>query len=83
MNAYSHKASLHQIATIVLFLTVVILHNIFITTSIGYIDSPILWIMLATVYAVLIVIVYDYFKLTIGDPVDDLVLGIEKDYDKR
>jgi hypothetical protein len=56
------------------------LHNIFITTAIGFIDSSILWIMLAAIYILLLVIVYDYFKLTIGDPADDLLLGIEKGY---
>ncbi len=61
----------------------VVLHNIFITSAIGYIDSPILWIMLASIYAFLIVIVYDFFRITIGDPVDDLLLGIEKNYDKK
>lgn len=83
MNAYSHKASKHQIATIVLFLAVVVLHNIFITSALEYIDSSILWIMLASIYAFLMVIVFDFFKITIGDPADDLLLGVEKDYDKK
>ena len=39
--------------------------------------------MLASIYAFLIVIVYDFFKITIGDPADDLLLGVEKDYDKK
>ena len=39
--------------------------------------------MLASIYAFLMVIVFDFFKITIGDPADDLLLGVEKDYDKK
>lgn len=80
MNAYTQEASIEQILTIVLFVIEVAMHNIFVTSAISQQDSSILWIMLAVTYILLIVIMGDYFYLTCSDPVDDLVLGIDKGY---
>jgi flagellar basal body-associated protein FliL len=56
------------------------MHNIFVTSAIAQQDSSILWIMLAVTYILLALIIADYFFLTCSDPVDDLLLGIDKGY---
>jgi hypothetical protein len=54
------------------------MHSVFIVSSIAIFNQPILWIMLALTYILLVVMAYDYCTLTCQDPVDDLVLGIKK-----
>ena len=78
VNAYTKKCVFEQILTIVLFVIVTVLHNVFVTSSIGRQDSSILWVMLAVTYVTLIIVAIDYIYLTCTDPVDDVLLGIKR-----
>ena len=69
-----------QILTITLFLTIAILHAIFITVSAVHLDSAIFWVLIGVTYVLNLLIVYDYLFLTCTDPVDDLILAVEKKY---
>ena len=78
MNAYSQPPSQEQIMTVILFLVVLVLHSVFVTSAIANHNSPILWILLALTYVFLVLTFVDYFYLTCTDPADDLLLGIRK-----
>lgn len=57
-------------AALVLALSALALHSVFIVRPITIIDHPILWVMLAVHYCLLILLAYTYVKVTVGDPVD-------------
>lgn len=77
-NAYSNSYSFEQIVTVLVFLVILVMHSVFIVSSMGVLNEPILWILLSITYLLLFVILYDYCVLTCSDPVDDMVLGIKK-----
>lgn len=64
--------------TVLLYLIVLILHSVFVTSAIANHNSPILWILLALTYIFLVFTFLDYFYLTCTDPADNLLLGIKK-----
>lgn len=64
--------------TVLLYLIVLILHSVFVTSAIANHNSPILWILLALTYIFLVLTFLDYFYLTCTDPADNLLLGIKK-----
>jgi hypothetical protein len=80
INAYSKRASKEQIIAMIIFLVIIIFHSVFYVYPITIIDHPILWIILAITYALLGIMVYDYFIVTCSDPSDDLVMNIPKEY---
>ena len=55
-------------------ISVIILHSIFNVAAIRKIDHPILYIMLALTYVLVICIVYAYIKITVLDPVDRYII---------
>lgn len=73
-NAYTTKPSLEQILTLALALLVVVLHSIFLVSPIRKIDHPILYIMLAINYILVVCLVYVYVRITIFDPVDSYIV---------
>ncbi len=66
--------------TIVLFVGIATLHSVFITTGAAHLASSILWTLVGVTYGFALLIAYDYCYLTCNDPVDDLVLKIDKNY---
>jgi hypothetical protein len=58
----------------------VVLHNVFVTSAIAQQESSVLWVMLAVTYLLFAIIIADYGYLTCSDPVDDLLLGIDRGY---
>lgn len=63
-----------------LFLVLAASHSVFITTSAVHLDSSIFWALVGVTYALMLLIAYDYAFLTCSDPVDDLILKVEKNY---
>ena len=53
---------------------VVVLHSIFEVAAIRAIDHPVLYIMLALNYILIICLIYVYIRITIFDPVDSYLL---------
>lgn len=60
--------------TLCLALLVVVLHSIFLAAAIRKIDHPVLWIMFAINYILVVCLVYVYVRITIFDPVDTYIL---------
>jgi len=80
VNAYTHKPAFEQILAILIFVTIVVLHSVFITSATAALQSPILWVIIAATYGLLVTIIYDYIYITCEDPVDDLILKVPKNY---
>ena len=59
--------------TVLIVLTQITLHSVFIVPALPEIGSTVLWVMMGYFYAVLLFIINDYIKLTTFDPVDPLV----------
>ena len=76
VNAYSHKPAVEQILAMAIFVTIVALHAVFITTNAATLQSPYLWTIVAVSYGLLVLMAYDYVFITCNDPVDDLVLKV-------
>ncbi len=75
-NACSRKPAFKCILTIVLYLALVVLHFVYIFPAIisGKVSPfPILYIMLAFHFALLIAILYNYLWILVHDPVDRIV----------
>jgi hypothetical protein len=66
--------------TPLIFLIVMVLHSVFVVSGLATVDREILWVLLGVTYILLLLIAYDYIFLTCSDPVDDLILGIQKSY---
>lgn len=64
---------MEQILAIVLFLTDLALHCVFMIRPIFYINNPLLYFIWAILLATLCLTIFDYFLLTCGDPVDKLI----------
>lgn len=77
VNAYTHKASLEQILTIITFLIILAMHCVFIIRPIFEINHPALYFMWGLFILLLIAVIFDYFLLTCRDPVDKLLLHPE------
>ena len=56
------------------------MHSVFITSATATLESPILWVLVSVTYGFLIAMAYDYLFITFKDPVDDLVLKVDKRY---
>jgi hypothetical protein len=80
VNAYTHKPAFEQIFAIIVMIVIVAMHAVFITSATATLQSSILWVLVAVSYGLLVIIIYDYIFLTCTDPVDDLILKIEKNY---
>lgn len=74
VNAYSHSPSKEQIITSILFMALIIIHEVFVTMHIPRVNQAILWTMFGFRYLLLLIITYDYLKLTLKDPVDRLII---------
>ena len=72
-NAYTKRASIQQITTLILFLSHITLHSIFIVPSLIEINKIWLYLFLAIFYAMFVGVLVDYMILTISDPVDPLI----------
>ena len=66
--------------TIILFLGIAGIQSAFITTAAVHMHSPIMWTLIGVTYALAILVCYDYCYLTCKDPVDDLILKVQKNY---
>jgi hypothetical protein len=75
VNAYTTKPSFEQIITFLLALLVIILHSIFNVAAIRKIDHPILYVLLAINYILLVLIIYVYVRITVFDPVDTYIIN--------
>lgn len=75
VNAYSGKPSIEQIATFGLALLVLVLHSIFLISPIRVIDHPILYVLLALNYILLVLLVFTYARITVFDPVDTYIIN--------
>jgi hypothetical protein len=62
-----------MVGTLILFITQLILHSVFVVPTLDDIKHVILWILLGFTYGMLLVIIYDFIYLTTTDPVDPLV----------
>lgn len=69
-----------QVFTVIFFLVLVVLDCVFVAYPVSVIDSSILWVIFVVTYLLLFIMVYDYLVLTCTDPVDDLLLKIDKEY---
>lgn len=72
-NSYSQRASLQQVLTLALFLALVVLQCVFMARPIVAIDHPVLYILWAIYWLLLLMIAVEYILLTRSDPVDRLV----------
>lgn len=75
VNAYTLKPSLEQILTFSLAILILILHSIFNVKAIITIDQPILYIMLALNYFLVVALIYTYYRVTTFDPVDTYIIN--------
>lgn len=73
VNAYTSKPSLEQIFTFILAILILILHSIFNVKAIITINQPILFVMLALDYFLVLSLIYTYYKVTTFDPVDTFI----------
>jgi hypothetical protein len=76
INSFSKRPSLLCILSIILYITLIGLHFVYILPAIisGKITYvPILYVLLGLHYLLILVILYDYIWILVHDPVDTLV----------
>ncbi len=79
-TAYTQPPVFEQILVVVLFIVIEALHSVFVTSAAAVLDSAIMWALVGVSYGLVLLMIYDYLLLTCNDPVDDLVLKIERNY---
>jgi len=77
-NAYSQKLAWQQIMTALLFIGHFTMHCIFVIRPIVGIDHPLMYFLWGVHFLALFALLWDYFVLTCGDPVDRIIIEPNK-----